>query len=158
MQVEGARDDQPKLVDVDRFLVEVISAHRDCAGGAFARAVAGRHDDFRVGLEPQDFRERREAFLRPVRVRRQAQVQSDDCRFMRAQRVDGFCPAARADDFIPVIGPFQLPLETLVVFHDEQHFENFAHAIFRSGWCSGSAAGSEMVKVVPWPGRLSTLI
>ena len=66
---------------------------------------------------------------------------------------------AGADDLIAFIGPFELALQALVVLDDQQdwEFDCVAHALFRCGSCAGSAAGRMMVKVVPWPGWLSTL-
>src|SRR6185437_15266449 len=89
---------------------------------------------------------------------REAEVERDHRRLVRPERVDRARPVARAHDLITVIGPFELPLQAFVVLDDQQDFAFFAHAIFRWGSRAGSAAGRLMVKVVPWPGRLSTLI
>ncbi len=67
--VEGAGDDQAELVDVDRLAVEIVGAKADRLQHAFASAVAGRDDDLRVGLQPQDVGQRGEAFGRAVRDR-----------------------------------------------------------------------------------------
>src|SRR3954454_11207378 len=79
---------------------------------------------------------------------------------MRAQRLNRLCAVAGADHLIALVSPFQLALEALVVLDDEQHWEFFGvgHARFRLGSSAASAAGRVMVKVVPCPGRLSTLI
>ncbi len=120
--------------------------------------MAGRDDDLGVGLEAQDLAERREALLDPVGIGRQAEVEGDDRRLVRAQRLDRRAAVAGGDDAIAVIGPFQLPLQALVVLDDQQDGKLglFGHARFLIGSAAGSAAGRRMVKVVPWPGWLST--
>src|SRR6185369_4972394 len=105
---------------------------------------------------PEDLREGSESFLGAVGIRRKPEVERDDRRLVRAQRIDRLLPVAGAHDLIAVISPFELPLQTLVVLDDKQHFCLFAHAIFRSGSAPASPAGRVMVKVVPRPGRLST--
>src|SRR3954447_23402028 len=78
---------------------------------------------------------------------------------MRAQSVDRSRPVAGADHLIAVIGPFQLTLQAFVILDNKQNLFGFiGHARFRCGSCAASAAGKVMVKVVPWPGRLSTPI
>src|SRR6478735_1531559 len=158
VQVERPRDDQPKLIDVDRLFVEVVSAHPDRLQRAVARPVPGRDDNLRVGLQPEDFLERCEALLRSVRIGRQAQIQRHHGRFMHAQGFDRAGPVAGANDLITLVGPFELALQSLVVLDDQQHgkFKIVAHARFRDGLLTASAAGSVMVKVVPLPGLLST--
>ena len=69
VEVEGARDDQAELVDVDRLAVEIVGAERDRLERAFAGAVAGGDDDLGVGLEAEDFGQRGEAFARCRRDR-----------------------------------------------------------------------------------------
>ena len=69
VEVEGARDDQPELVDVDRLAVEIIGAERDRLQRAFARAVARGDDDLGVGLEREDLGQRGEALGRCRRDR-----------------------------------------------------------------------------------------
>ena len=64
LQVEGAADDQAQFVDVDRLAVEIIGAERDGLERAFARAVAGCDDDLGIGLQREDFGERRKPFAR----------------------------------------------------------------------------------------------
>ena len=53
---------------------------------------------------------------------------------MRAQSLDRARPVARADDAVAVVGPFELPLQALVVLDDEQDGEvgGFGHALIRS--------------------------
>src|SRR5690348_5494828 len=77
---------------------------------------------------------------------------------MRSQRFDGGLAIAGADDLIAFVRPLELALQSLIVLDDQQDFEIFGvgHARFRCGSLSSSTAGSVMVKVVPWPGRLST--
>src|SRR5213075_1243347 len=60
---------------------------------------------------------------------------------------------------IAFVGPFQLALQAFVVLDDEQDGEGFlvGHARFLVGSLNGSAPVRTIVKVVPWPGRLSTL-
>ena len=72
--------------------------------------------------------------LGPVGVRRKAEVERDDGRLMRAQSLDRARPVARADHAIAVVGPFELPLQALVVLDDEQDGEvgGFGHALIRS--------------------------
>ena len=134
VQVEGPRDDEAEVVDVDRLLVEIVGAEGDCLESALAGAVTGRDDDLGVGLEPHDFLEGCKALLGPVWVRRKAEVERDDGRLMRAQSLDRARPVARADHAVAVVGPFELPLQALVVLHDEQDGEvgGFGHALIRS--------------------------
>ena len=61
VKLEGATDDQPQLVDIDRLLVEIISAGRDGAKRAFPSAMARGDDDLGFGLELEDILERGEA-------------------------------------------------------------------------------------------------
>src|SRR5207342_1744943 len=68
VEMKGAFDDEPELVDVDRLLVEIVSAHRDGFGRALSRAVAGGDDHLGVGLQPQDFGQRRKALFGAVRI------------------------------------------------------------------------------------------
>ena len=76
-----------------------------------------------------------------------------------AQRLDRRVAVAGADHLIAVIGPFELALQALVVLDDEQdgEFGCGRSCAFPFGFAAVSAAGSKMVKVVPLPGRLSTL-
>ena len=50
-----------------------------------------------------------------------------------SQRFDGAGAIGRADDAIAVIGPFELPLQALVILDDEQHWKFLfvGHARFR---------------------------
>src|SRR6185369_5617823 len=74
--------------------------------------------------------------------------------------VDRLRPISGADDLVAIVSPFELAMQALVVLDDKQHgkIACFGHARFLSGSLAGSAAGSRMVKVVPRPRRLSTLI
>jgi hypothetical protein len=83
VDVESPRDDQSKLVDVDRLAVIIIGPHRDRLKRALARAVAGGDNDFGVGLEPQDLGQRRETFLGAVGIGRQAEVERYHRRLVR---------------------------------------------------------------------------
>ena len=111
VDVESPRDDQSKLVDVDRLAVEIIGAHRDRLKRALARAVAGGDDDLGVGLQPPDFGQRGEALVGAVGVGRQAEVERDHRRLVRAQRLDRAAAVAGSDYTIAVVGPFQLALQ-----------------------------------------------
>ena len=132
-EVVCASDDEAELVDVDRLLVEVVGAHCDRAGRAFARAVAGRDDDLGVGLQPEDFGEGREAFVGPVRIRRKAEVERDHRGLARPKRIDRLCTISGAHHLIAFVGPFELTLQALIVFHDEKDGEwlSVGHARFR---------------------------
>ena len=88
VEVEGARDDQPELVDVDRLAVEIIGAERDRLERAFARAVARGDDDLGVGLDGEDFGQRGEAFAGAVGIGRQAEVERDDRRLVQPHLLD----------------------------------------------------------------------
>jgi len=59
VQLEGAGNDQAKLVDIDRLAVIIISAKRDRAQRAVVSAVAGGDDNLGVGFEAKDRLERR---------------------------------------------------------------------------------------------------
>ena len=61
---------------------------RDRLERAFARAVAGGDDHLGVGLQLQDLLERGEAFVGAVGIGRQAEVERDHRRLVRAQRLD----------------------------------------------------------------------
>ena len=82
MQVEGAGDDQAKLVDVDRFAVEIVSAETDRLERAFPSPVSRGDDDLRVRLEPKDLFKRGETFGRAVGIGRKAKVERDNCGLM----------------------------------------------------------------------------
>src|SRR5689334_12025726 len=158
IEMERPRDDQAEVVDVDRLLVEVIGTHSDRLERAFAGAMAAGDDDLRVGFQPQDFLKHRETFVGAVGIRRKSEVERNHRRLVRPQRFYGGLPVTGANHLIAFVGPLELALQSLVVFDDQQDFEIFGvgHARFRCGSLSRSAAGSVMVKVVPWPGRLST--
>ncbi len=96
LHVERAADDQRKVVDLDRLAVEIISALRDRIARALPLAMARGDDDLGIGLQPQDFRQRREAFAHPVGIGRQAQIERDDIGLFIAQQVDRARPVAGA--------------------------------------------------------------
>ena len=160
VQMKGARDDQAEVVDVDRLLVEIVGAHADRLEGAFACAVAAGDDHLGVGLEAQDLRQHGETLVGAVGVGRKAEIESHHGRLVCAKRLDRLGAIARADHGIALVGPFELALQALVILDDQQDgkFALFGHARFRLGSLAVSAAGRVMVKVVPWPGRLSTLM
>src|SRR5205823_7752948 len=113
-----------------------------------------------VGLQPQDFLECGEAFVGAVGVRRKPEIEGHYRGLVRTKRLDRLGAVARADHGIALVGPFELTLQALVVLDDQQDFGFglLGHARFRLGSLAVSAAGRVMVKVVPWPGRLSTLM
>ncbi len=133
MEVERPRDDQPKVVDIDRLAIEIISAKRDRPKRAFACAMARCDDHFGVGLQRENLGECGEAFAGAVGVRRQAEVKRHHRRLVQAEQVDRLRPACGGDDAIAFIGPFQLALEALVILDDQQDGEYFVigHARFR---------------------------
>src|SRR3546814_2299008 len=55
MDMEGAADDQPQFVDVDRLLIEIIGAAGNGVERAFPGPMAGCDDDLRIRLDAQDF-------------------------------------------------------------------------------------------------------
>ena len=153
VQMEGAGDDQPELVDVDRLAIEIIGAAGDRLERAFAGAVARGDDDLGVGLEANHLDQRREAFFGAVGIGRQAEVERYHRRLVQPQRLDRRRAVAGDDDAIAVIGPFELALQALVVLDDQQDGKvgRLGHALFRSMALAGSAA-SLMVKMVPLAG------
>ena len=82
--MKGPRDDQPEIVDIDRLLVKIVRTHRDGPRCAFAGAVAGGDDHFRVGFEAKDLGEGGEALVGAVGVGRQAEIERNDGRLVRA--------------------------------------------------------------------------
>src|SRR5690242_5770391 len=120
--------------------------------------MPGRDNHLCVGFEAQDLGQRGKTFVGAVRVGRKAEVERHDGGLVRTQRLDPGGAVAGANDLVAVVRPFELALQAFVVLDDEEHF-GFAclrHALFLSGSPAASAAGRRMVKVVPWPGRLST--
>ena len=96
VQVEGAGDDQAELVDVDRLAVEIIGAERDRLERAFAGAMAGGDDDLGVGLEREDFGQRREALVGAVGIGRQAEVERDHRRLVQRAAASIACARSPA--------------------------------------------------------------
>ena len=158
VELEGAADDQAELVDVDRLLVEIISARRDRPERALAGAMARGDDHLGLGLQGQDRLEDRESLGRPVGVGRQAEVEGNDLRLLGAKDVDRRVAVRGDEHLIILIGPAQLALQALIVLDDQQAgLEGGVHAYFRSGKVPAlSASGRKMVKRVPSPSRLST--
>ena len=133
VELERAADDQAELIDIDRLLVEIISARCDRPQRAFPRAVAGGDDHLRFGLQRQDRLERGEALAHAVGIRRQAKIERHDRRLGRAHDVERAGAVGGDEDLIIVIGPAQLALETLVVLHDQQLWlDGHVHARIRS--------------------------
>ena len=74
------------------------------------------------GFSAQDLVERREALVGAVGIGRQAEVERDHRRLVRAQRLDRARAVAGADHLIALIGPFELALQAVVVLDDQQDF------------------------------------
>ncbi len=160
VQLEGAADDQAELVDVDRLLVEIVGAGRDRPKRALAGAVARGDDDLGLGLQRQDRLQRGEALGDSVGVGRQAEVERDDRRLLRAKQVDRRVAIGGDQHLIIVIGPAQLALQPLVVLDDQQFRPGVhAHALIRPiSEMLVSPSGKKTVKRLPSPARLSTSI
>src|SRR5438067_8357313 len=126
--------------------------------------MAGSDDDLGVRFQPQDLGEGRKPFVGSIRVGRQSEVKCNHRGLARPQRFDRALAVAGADHLIALVGPFELTLQALIILDDEEDFGRLGvgHALFLIGSWTGSvgcsAAGSRRVKVVPLPGRLSTLI
>ena len=119
MQVECAAHDQAELFDINRLLIEIIRAALDGVERALAGAMTRGYDDFRIGLDRHNRIEHAEALGRAVRVRRQAEIERDDCRFFRPQGGDGGIVIAGNHDGEILIGPFQLRLQAFVILDDK---------------------------------------
>ena len=159
VQLEGAADDQAELIDVDRLLIEIISARGDRLERAFARAVAGGDDDLGLGLEREDLFQSGETFGDAVGIGRQAEVERHHRRFGRADHIHGRGTVRGDQHLIIVIGPFELTLQPFVILDDQQPgLERGIHARIRSmiGAASRSAPGRKRVKQAPLPSALST--
>ena len=120
VQLEGAADDQPQLIDVHRLLVEIIGAGCDCPERAFPGAMARGDDHLGLRLQREDRLQRRKALGDAIRIGRQAKIQRDDRRLGRAEQVDRRVAVRGDQHLIIVIGPAELTLQPLVVLDDQQ--------------------------------------
>ena len=164
VHVKGTTDNQTQFIDIHRFLVKIPGAtgNRPQRTGFFA--MAGSHDDLGIGLQAQYRIHGREALGGAVRVRRQSEIERHDVGFFRAQHFDRRFPVAGNDDLKIIIGPFQLLLQTRIIFNDQQLFFfrlNFVrhHAALSSAGVSPDrclASGRISVKRLPTPSVLST--
>src|SRR3569623_3231847 len=159
MDMEGARDDQPERVDVDRLVVEIPRPFGDGAQRAFAGAVPRGDDHLGVGLERENLGQSGKAFADAVGIGRQAEVERDHCRLVGAQRVDRARPVAGDDHVVTVIGPAQLTLQAGIVLDDQQlraWGAAIAHAASPRARTWPVAAARVTRKWVPSPSRLVT--
>ena len=84
MQPIGALHDQPQRIDVHGFLVKVVGPLFDGSQGAFARAMAGGHDDLRIRFHGHDGFENGEALARSIRIGGKPKIERYDRRLLRA--------------------------------------------------------------------------
>ena len=160
-QIEGAAQDQAQLARIDRLLVEVVCASGDRTHGVLAGLVAGDHDNFGLGGEVQHFFQYGESLARPVRIRRQAEVDGDDGGNLGAELCDRGVAVGREDHVVFLERPAQLALDAGVVLHDEQgllvtircHW-TAALRVASSLGCASPMAGRRMRTNVPFPGAL----
>src|SRR3546814_7908882 len=98
MNMEGARNDQAELIDVERLLVKVIGAAGNGTERAFPRAMPRRDDHLGIGLQCQYFLKRREPFGGAIRIGRKAKVERDHIRLLGAQYLHRLRPVARSEE------------------------------------------------------------
>ena len=79
-QAKRPVDDQAEHIRVEGLGQEVVGPEVDGAQGVGLVVLTGQQDDLGVGFEFEQLGEQLEAFLRRVRVWRQAQVHRHDCR------------------------------------------------------------------------------
>ena len=166
VQLQSAPHDQPQGLDIERFLVEVVSALGDRLQCRAPRTVTRCDDDLGIGLERHDRIEHGKAFARAVGIGWQAKIERDHRRFFAAQGRDRAGLVADDDHLEIGPGPFQLRLQAGIVLDDQQFGFDIRHqaTLFSSPAsaarclinCAASARGRRTVNRVPSPSRLST--
>ena len=73
----GARNNQLENIDIDRFLIKIVSAEGDCPQGMLSGFVAGGDDDLRRWSNRKDLGQDRQTLGGSVRVGRKPEI--DDC-------------------------------------------------------------------------------
>src|SRR3954462_1650974 len=75
MQAKRALHVESQYLRIERLLTKIVSPHSNCLNRVGAILVTSDYDHFGVGRQPQDLLKRGEAFGRPVRIRRQTQIE-----------------------------------------------------------------------------------
>jgi hypothetical protein len=129
VHVEGAADDEPQHIRIDRLLIEVIGAERHGLQCALAIGVAGHDDDLGLRRDAQDLGQRRQAFGDAFRVRRQAQILEHDRRLETAQSGQRLAARRHQQGLVVVETPLELALQPQVVLDDEQFVLLLTHRL-----------------------------
>ena len=164
VNMKGPADDQPQFVNIHRLLIKVPGTTGNGPQGTGFFAMTGSDDDLGVRLQTQDRVHGGETFGGAIRVRWQTEVQCHHIRFFRPQQFNSGLAVACDQNFEIVISPFQLLLQTGIVFHDQQLvlpgliFLRHHAALSSDGISCAKclASGSSSVNRLPTPSVLST--